>query len=174
MTRQILRVVDVAHAGDFLLALQFSDGSNGVADLASHLTDILAPLRDPVVFAQAHREGSSVGWPGDIDVAAEFLYALAHRLPPPITGDDVARNELEVSLRELRQIAGKTQVEVAAGSGLAQSEVSRIEGRDDALVSTLRRYVEALGGELDLVARIGARSVVIRGFADLAEGHKAG
>lgn len=164
MSRKILRVVDVAHAGGFRLALQFSDGSNGVADLADQLTDILEPLKDPDLFARAEVEGSGVAWPGDVDVGAEFLFALAHGLPVPRTSEEVAQNELEVSLRELRQIAGKTQTEVAAGAGLAQSEVSRLEARDDALLSTLRRYVEALGGELDLVARVGARSVVIRGI----------
>ncbi len=35
---------------------------------------------------------------------------------------------------------------------LTQSEVSRIEGRADALVSTLRRYIEAIGGKLEIVA----------------------
>ncbi len=48
--------------------------------------------------------------------------------------------------------------------GMAQSEVSRIEGQRDALVTTLRRYVEALGGELELVARFGNRTMKISGI----------
>jgi hypothetical protein len=49
---------------------------------------------------------------------------------------------------------GKTQVELAAAAGMKQGDVSRLEGYttfDTCLVSTLRRYVEALGGELSLV-----------------------
>lgn len=55
-------------------------------------------------------------------------------------------------LAELRAIAGVTQVDVAAAMGLAQPSVSNIEKRDDILVSTLRSYVEALGGELEVTA----------------------
>lgn len=44
-----------------------------------------------------------------------------------------------------------TQQELARAGAFEQSEVSKIERRDDAKLSTLRRYVEALGAELDLV-----------------------
>jgi len=164
MTRRILRIVDVAPVGEYCLALQFSDGSNGVADLAGHLSDVLEPLQDPALFAQAFIDGETVAWPGEIDLAAEFLYALAHHLPPPTTGDEAAKNELAISLRELRKLAGRTQAEVGEAAGLAQSEVSRIEARDDALLTTLRRYVEALGGELELVARFGDKAMKISGI----------
>ena len=59
-----------------------------------------------------------------------------------------------VPMKTLRVGAGKTQVDVSKASGLAQSEVSRIEGReslDELQVTTIRRYVEAIGGTLDLV-----------------------
>ena len=70
---------------------------------------------------------------------------------------------LEVELSELREMAGKTQVEVAAAAGMSQSELSKFERRDDRLLSTLRRYVEALGGELQVVARIGDKTLRLRG-----------
>src|SRR5258706_10685392 len=54
-----------------------------------------------------------------------------------------------VTLRLLREAVGKTQIEVADGADMAQGDVSRLEKQDDALASTLRRYVEALGGKLD-------------------------
>ena len=44
-----------------------------------------------------------------------------------------------------------------------QSEVSKAERRDDHLLSTLRRYIEALGGELEVVARFGDKSVRLKG-----------
>jgi transcriptional regulator with XRE-family HTH domain len=57
------------------------------------------------------------------------------------------------SLKGLRQAARKTQVDLAQALGVGQDTVSRLEQRGDMLLSTLRRYVEAMGGELELVAR---------------------
>jgi hypothetical protein len=56
-----------------------------------------------------------------------------------------------VSLRALREALGQTQTEVAAALDMTQGEVSRLEARDDVLVSTLTRYVAALGGTLETV-----------------------
>ena len=58
----------------------------------------------------------------------------------------------EVSLRTLRQARRRTQAEVAGALGVGQERVSRLERHEDLLVSTLRDYVEALGGKLRLVA----------------------
>ena len=60
----------------------------------------------------------------------------------------------------LRGAGYKTQADVAAASGIAQGDISKLEKRerlDDVRVGTLRRYVEALGGELELVAKFGER-----------------
>jgi transcriptional regulator with XRE-family HTH domain len=170
MTRKVLRVVDAKPLSDARLAVEFSDGTAGIAELATHLTDILEPLKDPAVFARAAVDGSGVSWGGDAEVDSEFLYALAHQLPPPVTGEDVAANHMQVSLRQLRRMTGKTQAEVAAAARLAQSEVSRIEGRADVLLSTLRRVVGAMGGEVDIVARVGSHVVVLEGLGELIEG----
>lgn len=84
---------------------------------------------------------------------------------PEIAAQDAAiqAEVLDMELRELRELAGKTQVEVAAAAAMAQSEVSKTEKRDDHLLSTLRRYVEALGGELEVVAKFGDKSIRLRG-----------
>lgn len=58
-----------------------------------------------------------------------------------------------VELAQLREAADVTQVQLAERLGRNQSTVSRIERQDDLYLSTLREYVEALGGQLDLVAR---------------------
>lgn len=68
----------------------------------------------------------------------------------------------EVDLRFLRHWAGKTQNQVSAEMGIAQSQLSRLERRDDHLVSTLSRYVSAIGGELELYARLDGRLFKIR------------
>ena len=75
-----------------------------------------------------------------------------------------ARAELlELSLGEMRKMVGATQVAVAEKLEKAQSEISALERRDDYFLSTLKRYIEALGGELEVIARFGDRSVRLRG-----------
>jgi hypothetical protein len=67
-------------------------------------------------------------------------------------------------MRTLREAAGKTQVEVAEASKIDQADVSRLESRDsfaDCQVSTLQRYIAALGGDLDLVAVFGDKRIVL-------------
>jgi len=70
---------------------------------------------------------------------------------------------LEMNLRGLRESMGKTQDEAARLAELSQSQLSKIEGRKDHLVSTLRRYVEALGGDLEVVALVGKKRIALRG-----------
>jgi hypothetical protein len=57
-------------------------------------------------------------------------------------------------LRALRRIAGKAQLDIATALNIKQPSVSKIEKQADMYLSTLRSYVEAIGGELDLVVRL--------------------
>ncbi|MER9025610.1 helix-turn-helix domain-containing protein [Mesorhizobium sp. M0815] len=66
------------------------------------------------------------------------------------------RQEIE-GLRELRRIAGKAQAEVAAALNIKQPSVSKIEKQADMYLSTLRGYVEAVGGELELTVKLPKR-----------------
>jgi transcriptional regulator with XRE-family HTH domain len=75
----------------------------------------------------------------------------------------VRRELLAMELRELRQEAGKTQTEVAEVAEMTQAELSKFERRDDHLISTLRRYVEALGGELEVVAVFDNKRIALKG-----------
>jgi hypothetical protein len=75
---------------------------------------------------------------------------------------EVERELLEMDLKELREAAGKTQEELAAALKRAQSEISRMESRSDYRLSTLQRYVAALGGELEVIANFGNRRVRLR------------
>lgn len=76
----------------------------------------------------------------------------------------------EMSLRDLRKAMKKTQVALARRLKVRQHGVSKIEQRTDMLLSTLRGYVRALGGELHLVAEFKNRPPVrltdIGGIAD--------
>jgi DNA-binding XRE family transcriptional regulator len=64
-----------------------------------------------------------------------------------------------VTLQELRQDCDMTQVELARAADMTQSELSRLESRADHRISTLRRYVDALGGKLEVTAVFGKRRV---------------
>lgn len=65
----------------------------------------------------------------------------------------------ELSLQELRQDLSLTQTELARAADMTQSELSRMESRADHRISTLRRYVDALGGKLEITAVFGKRRV---------------
>jgi Helix-turn-helix domain len=64
-----------------------------------------------------------------------------------------AKAELErIGFGKLRQARKLTQVEMAERLEMPQSSISRLEGQTDLLLSTLRAYVEGMGGELELRA----------------------
>lgn len=71
----------------------------------------------------------------------------------------VRKDLLELSLRELRESLGITQRDLAEAIGMAQSEVSRLERRENCHVSTLRKVVKALGGDLEVSAVFGKKRV---------------
>lgn len=73
-----------------------------------------------------------------------------------------ARKKMEAMLLgEVRKQLGFTQSAVAKAMGVSQSALSQLESQDDLQLSTLRRLVKALGGELDIIARFGDRSIVL-------------
>jgi Helix-turn-helix domain len=87
-----------------------------------------------------------------------------------------AQRGVHLTIRAVREAVGKTQVEVAADSAMDQSDVSRLEGREDfeeCLVSTLSRYVAALGGQLDLVASFGDKKIILTGSQSSSAGGPA-
>jgi transcriptional regulator with XRE-family HTH domain len=72
----------------------------------------------------------------------------------------------EMTLRELRHARKLTQVRIAKTLGITQDSVSRLEKRSDLLLSTLRKTVKAMGGNLSLVAEFPDRKpVVLSGIA---------
>ena len=68
--------------------------------------------------------------------------------------------EEETTLRELRKAHALTQQRMAEALHISQDGVSRIEKRSDFLLSTLRSYIEAMGGKLRLVAEFPGRDPV--------------
>jgi transcriptional regulator with XRE-family HTH domain len=77
------------------------------------------------------------------------------------------KDEVE-GLRELRQVAGKAQADIATALNIKQPSVSKIEKQTDMYLSTLRNYVQAIGGELELVVRLPSRQAIrLHRFGDV-------
>ena len=75
-----------------------------------------------------------------------------------------------LALFELRQVRGKSQEAIAAELNVQQPAVAKMERRDDIYLSNLRRYVEALGGRLEITAHFPDAVVPITiGSSDAAE-----
>src|SRR5215470_738494 len=73
----------------------------------------------------------------------------------------------EMTLQELRRARKLTQVSVAKALGITQDSVSRLEKRSDVLLSTLRKTVQVMGGNLSLVAEFpDCAPVVLSGIAE--------
>ena len=82
-------------------------------------------------------------------------------------------DELEAeyhTLQELRKIAGLTQASLSEDLQMPQSNVSRLEKSSDMLLSTLRSYVEALGGTLNLTVELPDKPpIILSGLGDLLD-----
>jgi predicted transcriptional regulator len=72
----------------------------------------------------------------------------------------------EMTLEELRKARDLSQEEIAQALAVGQPAVAKLEKRTDMHISNLRRYVEALGGKLEITARFPDASVVINNVGD--------
>ncbi len=70
----------------------------------------------------------------------------------------------ELLLSEVRQLAGKSQQQVAQALGIKQPSLSKLEKQSDMQISTLRKIVKALGGELEVLAKFPKGTVKIDQF----------
>jgi transcriptional regulator with XRE-family HTH domain len=75
----------------------------------------------------------------------------------------------EVRLGDLRRARGLTQRQLAAAMGTPQPGIARLEKQADLYVSTLRSYVEAMGGELIIGAAFPDATIHLTDFASLAD-----
>lgn len=75
----------------------------------------------------------------------------------------------EMDLAELRKALALTQSTLAETLGVGQGEISKIEQRTDVFVSTLRRFVQAMGGELEISAVFPDHRVTISNFSNLVD-----
>lgn len=84
------------------------------------------------------------------------------------------RQEVE-GLRELRRLAGNAQAQIASSMGIRQPSVSKIEQQADMYLSTLRSYVEAVGGTLDLIVSLPDHAPIhLRSLGEASNGDGGG
>ncbi|HEV3075573.1 MAG TPA: addiction module protein [Thermoanaerobaculia bacterium] len=108
----------------------------------------------------------------DLHVSEDTLDAIEEQIrarsESSARAPERAQRGVHLTMRTLREAAGKTQTEVAEASMIDQAGLSRLESRDnlaDCQVSILQRYVAALGGQLELVAAFGNKRIILSGVA---------
>ena len=95
---------------------------------------------------------------------------LRSRLSPESRKRSEARARVllaEMPLHELRQARGLSQKMLADVLHVQQPSIAKMEKRTDIYLSTLRSHIEAMGGELDIIARFPDGAVKISNFSDL-------
>ena len=99
-------------------------------------------------------------------MAKKFSELVAQMSPESRARSDALYRQLlaEMPLQELRKALELTQQQVAASLGVNQVAVSKMESQTDMYVSTLRRFVEAMGGQLRIVAHFPQGTVEISQF----------
>jgi DNA-binding XRE family transcriptional regulator len=107
-----------------------------------------------------------------VTIMAKKLNDIMQRLPQIRQQKIEARSQEliaeEMTLRDIRKARQLTQERMAELLGIRQDSVSKLEKRTDLLLSTLRSYVNAMGGELQLIAEFPERPpVVLTGIAEL-------
>jgi len=85
---------------------------------------------------------------------------------------EVEQEILDMDLRGLRNLVGKTQQDMAILVQQSQGQVSETERRSDHRLSTLRKYVEALGGEIEVVANFGNKRIRLHGVRRCRRRHR--
>lgn len=93
---------------------------------------------------------------------ADDVFASLESIPginDDLAKREAAREQMErrhrSGLATIRQVAALTQAEVAEKMGVRQTSVSRLEGRPDMLLSTMKAYFEAVGAEATITIRVG-------------------
>lgn len=77
----------------------------------------------------------------------------------------------EMALAEVRKAMALTQTDLAESLHIRQAALARLENRTDMYISSLRKYITALGGELDIVARFPEGDVHIQNLQDITTNH---
>ncbi len=74
---------------------------------------------------------------------------------------------VEMPLAELRQARKITQQQIADTLKIKQASVSKMESQTDMYISTMRKYIQAMGGELEIMAKFPEGNVKVDTFEGL-------
>lgn len=102
-------------------------------------------------------------------MARKFAELRAKMAPEAQARVEAKAQELlaEMPLNELRQARGLSQKVLAEVLHVQQPSIAKMEKRTDMYISTLRSHIEAMGGQLDIIARFPDGSVKISNFSDI-------
>ncbi len=98
-------------------------------------------------------------------MAKSFDELAARVMTPAMRAKAAARTReflAEMLVAEVRALAGKSQRELAEALGIKQPSVAKMEAAGDMQISTLRRIINALGGELEILAKLPTGNVSIK------------
>lgn len=101
---------------------------------------------------------------------AKKIYELESRMSPESRqrAREKAREMMKaMPLQELRRARGLSQKVLAEALNIKQPSVAKMEKRTDMYISTLRSHIQAMGGELEVIARFPDGSVSITNFGDI-------
>lgn len=100
-------------------------------------------------------------------MAKKFAELVAHRSPESQARVEALVKKLraEMPLHELRQAQALSQETLAKALHVNQAAISKMERRTDMYISTLRNYIRAMGGELEIIATFPEGQVKIENFA---------
>ena len=101
---------------------------------------------------------------------AKKFSELSAKMPPEALAQAEVKLQTMLAampLHELRRARGLSQKALADILHVQQPAIAKLERRTDMYISTLRSHIEAMGGQLDIVARFPDGSVNINNFADV-------
>lgn len=102
----------------------------------------------------------------------DFLAEMPAKMRKRVAARTIELHKETLTLRELRKAMDMTQARLAKTLKTSQDQISRLEQRHDALLSTLRAYVEGIGGTLRLVVEFpGRKPVTIEALSELDGEH---
>ncbi len=101
----------------------------------------------------------------------KFSDLRAQMSPEALARVEAKAQELlaEMPLNELRQARGLSQKMLSEVLHVQQPAIAKMERRTDMYISTLRSHIEAMGGQLEVIARFPDGAVKISNFADIEE-----
>ena len=103
-------------------------------------------------------------------MARDFRELEAKMPPESLARAKVRAKEMmaEMLLAQVRKTVGLTQEELAASLGIKQPTLSRLESQNDMQISTLRCLIQALGGQLEIIAHMPGGDIRLTQFQDAA------